>query len=133
VDCDVIQADGGTRTASITGAFICVADALRCAMKNGIIDKMPLTNHLAAVSVGIVGGEPRLDLCYAEDSAADVDMNVVMTGDGRFVEIQGTSEKAPFSMDGLGMLLALADGGIKRLIAVQKEHLGNDSFLNFHK
>ncbi|HUO76965.1 MAG TPA: ribonuclease PH [Thermodesulfovibrionales bacterium] len=133
VDCDVIQADGGTRTASITGAFICVADALRSAMKNGIIDKMPLTNHLAAVSVGIVGGEPRLDLCYAEDSAADVDMNVVMTGDGRFVEIQGTSEKAPFSMDGLGMLLALADGGIKRLIEVQKEHLGNESFLNFHK
>ena len=133
VDCDVIQADGGTRTASITGAFICVADALRSAIKNGIIDKMPLTNHLAAVSVGIVGGEPRLDLCYAEDSAADVDMNVVMTGDGRFVEIQGTSEKAPFSMEGLGMLLALADGGIKRLIAVQKEHLGNVSFLNFHK
>ena len=133
VDCDVIQADGGTRTASITGAFICVADALRSAMKNGIIDKMPLTNHLAAVSVGIVGGEPRLDLCYAEDSAADVDMNVVMTGDGRFVEIQGTSEKAPFSMDGLGMLLALAGGGIKRLIEVQKEHLGNESFLNFHK
>jgi len=133
VDCDVIQADGGTRTASITGAFICVADALRSAIKNGIIDKMPLTNHLAAVSVGIVGGEPRLDLCYAEDSAADVDMNVVMTGDGRFVEIQGTSEKAPFSMEGLGMLLALADGGIKRLIAVQKEHLGNESFLNFHK
>ena len=133
VDCDVIQADGGTRTASITGAFICVADALRSAIKNGIIDKMPLTNHLAAVSVGIVGGEPRLDLCYAEDSAADVDMNVVMTGDGRFVEIQGTSEKAPFSMEGLGMLLALADGGIKRLIAVQKEHLRNESFLNFHK
>ena len=133
VDCDVIQADGGTRTASITGAFICVADALRCAMRKGIIDKMPLTNHLAAVSVGIVGGEPRLDLCYAEDSVADVDMNVVMTGDGRFVEIQGTSEKSPFSMEGLGMLLALADEGIKRLIAVQKEHLGNESFLNFQK
>jgi ribonuclease PH len=83
--------------------------------------------------VGIVGGEPRLDLCYAEDSGADVDMNVVMTGDGRFVEIQGTSEKSPFSMEGLGTLLALADKGIRKLIEVQKEHLGDESFLSFQK
>lgn len=131
IDCDVIQADGGTRTASITGAFICIADALRYAVKNGIIGSMPLTNHLAAVSVGIVSSESRLDLCYAEDSIADVDMNIVMTGSGRFVEIQGTSERSPFSREDLDMLLTLAGEGIKKLISIQKEYLGKDTLFNF--
>ncbi len=124
IDCDVIQADGGTRTASITGAFICMADALDFALKKGIIEKTPLLGHLAAVSVGIVEGEPRLDLCYAEDASADVDMNIVMTDSGRFVEIQGTAEKHPFSREGLDSLLVLAEKGIKELISIQKEHLG---------
>ncbi|HYA32230.1 MAG TPA: ribonuclease PH [Thermodesulfovibrionales bacterium] len=123
IDCDVLQADGGTRTASITGAFICLADALSYAARNGIIDKNPLKGHLAAVSVGIVSGEPRLDLCYAEDSAAEVDMNVVMTESGQFVEVQGTAEKSPFSKKHLGTLLDLAEDGIRKLIALQKEHL----------
>lgn len=124
IDCDVIQADGGTRTASITGAFICMADALGFAVKRGVIEKMPLLGHLAAVSVGIINGEPRLDLCYAEDSSADVDMNIVMTDSGRFVEIQGTAEKQPFSRDNLDALLGLAEKGIKELISIQREHLG---------
>ncbi len=124
IDCDVIQADGGTRTASITGAFICMVDALDFAIRRGIIEKTPLLGHLAAVSVGIVEGEPRLDLCYAEDATADVDMNIVMTDSGRFVEIQGTAERHPFSGEALGSLLVLAEKGIRELIAVQKEHLG---------
>ncbi len=127
IDCDVIQADGGTRTASITGAFICMADALRYAVKKGIIERMPLTGHLAAVSVGIVDGEPRLDLCYSEDSTADVDMNIVMTDSGRFVEVQGTSERAPFSKEDLKALITLAEDGIKKLILIQKEHLNKDT------
>jgi ribonuclease PH len=131
IDCDVIQADGGTRTASITGAFLSMADALTNAIRNGMIEKMPLNNHLAAVSVGIVNGEPRLDLCYAEDSAADVDMNVVMTGSGQFVEIQGTAEKTPFSQTGLEGLLALAEAGIRKLISIQKEHLSKGSLFSF--
>ncbi len=131
IDCDVIQADGGTRTASITGAFICMADALKYAMRNGLIERNPLTNHLAAVSVGIVDGEPRLDLCYTEDSAAEVDMNIVMTGDGRFVEVQGTAERSPFSKGNLETLITLAQEGIKKLISLQKEYLGSDTLYRF--
>lgn len=131
IDCDVIQADGGTRTASITGAFVCLADALSYALKKGIIEKMPITGHLAAVSVGIVEGEPRLDLCYLEDSTADVDMNFVMTDKGRFVEVQGTSERSPFSGDDLKELISLAERGIKKLIVIQKEHLDKDVNFSF--
>ncbi len=121
VDCDVIQADGGTRTASITGAFIALNDALHRAMRNGLIERNPVSDYLAAVSVGIVSGEPRLDLCYAEDSAADADMNVVMTESGKIVEIQGTAETEPFSKEMLDSLLSLAEKGISELIAVQRE------------
>lgn len=131
IDCDVIQADGGTRTASITGAFLCMADALSHAIRNGMIERMPLTNHLAAVSVGIVNGEPLLDLCYAEDAAAEVDMNVVMTGSGQFVEVQGTAEKTPFSKKDLESLLGLAEEGIRELISIQKEHLSKESLFSF--
>ncbi len=121
VDCDVIQADGSTRTASITGAFICLADALRYARKSGLIEKMPIKDYLAAVSVGIVNGEPLLDLTYEEDSMAEVDMNVVMTGSGKFVEVQGTAEGAPFSKKTLDSLIELAADGIKQIIEIQKK------------
>ncbi|MEW6585057.1 MAG: ribonuclease PH [Nitrospirota bacterium] len=121
LDCDVLRADGGTRTASITGAFICLADALRYALRNGLIEKTPLKDYLAAVSVGIIKNEPVLDLCYAEDSIAQVDMNVVMTGSGKFVEIQGTAEGLPFSRDSLDSLLGLAQEGIQQLIGIQKQ------------
>jgi len=121
IDCDVIQADGGTRTASITGAFICLSDALRYALRNGLIEKIPIKDYLAAISVGIVNGEPRLDLCYLEDSIAEVDMNIVMTGNGRFVEIQGTAEGMTFSKATLDSLLMLAEEGIHSLIAMQKK------------
>ena len=131
IDCDVIQADGGTRTASITGAFISVVDALRYALLNGMIDKIPVREYLAAVSVGIIRGEPRLDLCYVEDSAAEVDMNVVMTGSGRFVEIQGTAEGTPFSRKDSENLIDLAEGGIRELVSLQKETLGRDNPLGF--
>jgi ribonuclease PH len=131
IDCDVIQADGGTRTASITGAFICLADALGHAVESGIVSRMPLSSHLAAVSVGIVNGEPRLDLCYAEDSIAEVDMNVVMTGNGQFVEVQGTAEKSPFSKKHLEALLRLAEDGIRKLVSLQREHLGKNALFSF--
>jgi len=121
IDCDVIQADGSTRTVSITGAFICLADALRNAIRNGLIERMPLKDYLAAVSVGVVNGEPVLDLTYAEDSTAEVDMNVVMTGSGDFVEVQGTAEGVPFSKDTLDRLIGLAADGIKKIIGVQKK------------
>ncbi len=123
IDCDVIQADGGTRTAAITGAYIAIADALNYALRNGLIERTPLKDYLAAVSVGIVNGEARLDLCYAEDSAAEVDMNVVMTGDGRFVEVQGTAEGSPFDRSALDSLLDLAEKGIRQLITMQKDAL----------
>lgn len=123
IDCDVIQADGGTRTAAITGAYIALADALNYALRNGLIERTPLKDYLAAVSVGIVNGEARLDLCYAEDSAAEVDMNVVMTGDGRFVEVQGTAEGSPFDRSALDTLLDLAEKGIRQLITMQKDAL----------
>ncbi|MCC6346344.1 MAG: ribonuclease PH [Nitrospirales bacterium] len=121
IDCDVIQADGGTRTASITGAYIALCDAVQYAMKNRAIDKSPLKDCLAAISVGVVEKEPRLDLCYQEDSAAEVDMNVVMTGSGKIVEVQGTAEAEPFSRDLLNAMLSLAEKGISELVALQKE------------
>jgi ribonuclease PH len=120
IDCDVIEADGGTRTAAITGSFICLSDALRYALRNGLIEKTPIKDYLAAVSVGVVKGEPRLDLCYLEDSTAEVDMNVVMTGSGRFVEIQGTAEGMSFTKDTLNTLLKLAEEGISKLVEIQK-------------
>ncbi|MCL4490551.1 MAG: ribonuclease PH [Nitrospirae bacterium] len=120
IDCDVIQADGGTRTASITGAFVAFADAVTYALKNKLIDKNPIKDNLAAISVGLVNNEPRLDLCYAEDSAAEVDMNVVMTGNGKIVEIQGTAETEPFSKDMLNALMSLAEKGVGELTGIQK-------------
>jgi ribonuclease PH len=122
IDCDVIQADGGTRTASITGAFVAVVDALAKIQDNK--EAFPIQDFLAAVSVGIVNGMPMLDICYAEDSMAKVDMNVVMTGDGRFVEVQGTGEQAPFSQEEFNHMLALAKTGVQQLIEIQKEALG---------
>jgi ribonuclease PH len=123
IDCDVVQADGGTRTASITGAYVALVDALRHMKKQGMIERVPVTDHLAAVSVGIVGGKPMLDLCYAEDSTAEVDMNLVMTGKGAIVEVQGTAEGEPFSKAELGKLLSLGEKGIKLLVKKQKEAL----------
>jgi ribonuclease PH len=120
IDCDVIQADGGTRTAAITGAFICLADACAFALKKGIIQKNPLRDYLAAVSVGIVDGQNILDLSYQEDSSAEVDMNIVMTGRGELVEIQGTAETKPFSTETLSELLFLSKEGIARLVSLQK-------------
>jgi ribonuclease PH len=125
VDCDVIEADGGTRTASITGAFIALVDCLRSVQKE-LPDpaRFPLTDSVAAVSVGIADGKPALDLDYAQDVEADVDMNVVMTGSGRFVEIQGTGEEATFGDDDLAALLKLAKAGIRELRELQKKALG---------
>lgn len=125
VDCDVLQADGGTRTASITGAFIALVDCLRSIQKE-LPDpkKFPLTGSVAAISVGMVDGKPALDLDYEQDIDADVDMNVVMTGSGRFIEIQGTGEEATFGDDDLAALLKLAKQGIRELTAIQKKSLG---------
>jgi ribonuclease PH len=123
IDCDVVQADGGTRTASITGSYIALVDALRHMKKKGLIETLPLTDHLAAVSVGIVEGKPMLDLCYAEDSTAEVDMNLVMTGKGKIVEVQGTAEGEPFSKAELAKMLALGEKGINMLIKKQKDVL----------
>ncbi len=125
VDCDVLEADGGTRTASITGAFIAMVDALRSVQKElPNPAKLPLKDSIAAISVGIVAGKPTLDLDYEQDFAAEVDMNVVMTGSGRFVEIQGTGEEATFSESELGALLKLAKSGIAELKELQKKALG---------
>ena len=124
IDCDVIQADGGTRTASITGAYIALVDGLRRARKQGMITTIPVTDYLAAISVGIVGGKPMLDLCYTEDSTAEVDMNLVMTGKGGIVEVQGTAEGEPFSKAELNKLIALGEKGIKALIKRQQDLLG---------
>jgi ribonuclease PH len=123
IDCDVVQADGGTRTASITGAYIALVDALRHVKKQGMIEHVPVLDYLAAVSVGIIDGRPLLDLCYTEDSGAEVDMNLVMTGKGKIVEVQGTAEGEPFSKVELGKLLALGEKGIKALVKKQKEVL----------
>jgi len=124
LDCDVIQADGGTRTASITGAYVALKDAISFALKNKLIDKQPIRDYIAAVSVGMVDGEPRLDLAYAEDSVAEVDMNIVMTGSGKYIEVQGTAETEPFDRKRLDDMLNLAETGIRQLIALQKEVLG---------
>jgi len=120
LDCDVLQADGGTRTASITGAFVAMALAVRRLVDFGSLKSMPVRDYLAATSVGLVGGTPMLDLCYEEDSQADVDMNVVMTGAGRFVEVQATAEHRPFDDAQMAELVALARGGIARLVELQK-------------
>jgi len=124
IDCDVIQADGGTRCASITGAFVALVQALQGLHKKGALKKLPVTDHVAAVSVGKVGDRVLLDLKYEEDSTAHVDMNVVKTGDGRFVEVQGTAEGEPFSDDEMLELLASADKGIRELVELQKKVLG---------
>ena len=124
IDCDVIQADGGTRTAGITGAFVALHDAVTLLRRRGLVTESPVRDFVAAVSVGMVEGTPVLDLDYAEDSTCDTDMNVVMTGSGGFVEVQGTAEGAPFSQAQMDALLVLAQSGIRELIAKQKEALG---------
>ena len=123
VDCDVLQADGGTRTASVTGAYVACRLAVRKLLKSGAVTRDPLGDAVAAVSVGIVEGRPLLDLCYEEDFAASVDLNVVMTGSGKFVEVQGTAEEHPFSGTELNRMLKLAAGGIRELIAAQDKAL----------
>jgi ribonuclease PH len=124
IDCDVIQADGGTRTAAITGAFVALHDAVGWLLKKKLLSSSPIRDHVAAVSVGMSGGAPLLDLDYAEDSGCDCDMNVVMTGAGRFVEVQGTAEGEAFSRNELDALLGLAQAGISQLIQHQKRALG---------
>jgi ribonuclease PH len=126
IDCDVLQADGGTRTASITGGLIALVDAVNSVFRGVPVADYPLTSSLAAISVGIVDGSPSLDLDYQRDSQADVDMNVVMTGAGRFIEIQGTGEEATFDDDQLASLLKLAKQGIVDLTRIQREALGAD-------
>ena len=121
VDCDVLQADGGTRTASITGAFVALSLALRRLVEFGALKSMPLRDSVAATSVGLVRGVPMLDLCYEEDSQADVDMNVVMTGAGKFLEVQATAEHSAFDDDQMARLIALARAGIGQLIEIQKK------------
>jgi ribonuclease PH len=123
IDCDVIQADGGTRTASITGAFVAAYDALRWLRARGMIEKLPVLDFVAAVSVGVFQGVPLLDLDYLEDSACETDMNVVMTGAGGFVEVQGTAEGKPFTREQMDTLLELARQGITSLVAAQKRAL----------
>lgn len=123
IDCDVLQADGGTRTASITGAYVALADAIQFLLQKGSLKESPLQDSLAAVSVGKVDGVPILDLAYPEDSRAEVDMNVVMTGAGKFVEIQGTAEEVPFDRSELDRFLALAEKGIRELMNEQKAAL----------
>jgi len=124
IDCDVIQADGGTRTAAITGAFVAMVLAFQRLKETEQLRSIPVNDYVAATSVGIVGGMPLLDLAYEEDSKADVDMNIVKTGDGRFIELQGTAETEPFDRDALSGLLSLADAGIEQLIAKQRDIVG---------
>lgn len=124
IDCDVIQADGGTRTASITGAYIALIDALGKSLKSGKINSIPVTNYVAAISVGIKDGEVILDLNYAEDSTCQVDMNIIMTENGQLVEIQGTGEESPFTKEQLLEMLELGEQGIKELIGMQRQVLG---------
>ena len=124
LDCDVLQADGGTRTAAITGAFVALADALYFLYREGKIEKLPLTDYVAAISVGQLGGDILLDLSYEEDSKADVDMNIVMTGKGKLVEIQGTAEKKPFTRQALNKFLEVGGAGIQTLVLKQQESLG---------
>jgi ribonuclease PH len=125
IDCDVLQADGGTRTASITGGFVALVLALQRMRETGVIKSLPVQDHVAATSVGVVGGLPMLDLAYDEDSRADVDMNIVKTGDGRFIEVQGTAEGPPFERQALDDLMALADRGIRDLVALQRDVVGD--------
>ena len=120
LDCDVLQADGGTRTAAITGAYIALSAAIRQLVKFGALKKSPIRDFVAATSVGLIRGTPMLDLCYEEDSQADVDMNVVMTGSGKFVELQATAEKTAFDDAQMSEMLALARSGIEQLVAIQK-------------
>ena len=129
LDCDVLQADGGTRTASITGAYVALALACRNLVRAGKLAAVPLSGEVAAVSVGVVDGVPLLDVKYDEDSRAHVDMNVVCTGDGRFVEIQGTAEGEPFSREEMDQLLALGRKGLDALFAAQREAIGRDAAL----
>jgi ribonuclease PH len=124
LDCDVIQADGGTRTASITGAYVALVLALQQLRERDVLRTMPVSDFVAATSVGIVDGEPLLDLAYTEDSQADVDMNVVKTGGGLYIELQGTAEALPFGREALNRLLDLADTGIRQLIALQRGLVG---------
>jgi ribonuclease PH len=128
IDCDVIQADGGTRTASITGAFVALVLALQKLREADSLKSMPISDYVAATSVGIIDGTMMLDLAYDEDSRAEVDMNIIKTGNGRFIEVQGTAEGKPFDRDSLDGLIDLAGAGITALIALQREHVG--SFLN---
>jgi ribonuclease PH len=125
IDCDVIQADGGTRTASITGAFVALALAMETLRSRDVLRTIPLTDSVAAISVGIVDGEALLDLAYEDDSRAEVDMNIVKTGDGRFIEVQGTAEGLPFGREALDSLLALADEGIRQLSDKQRAIVGH--------
>lgn len=125
LDCDVIQADGGTRTASITGAFVALSLAVHRMREQDMIRTMPIVDYVAATSVGIVEGMPMLDLAYVEDSKADVDMNVIKTGAGLYIELQGTAEAMPFGREALNRLLDLADTGIRQLIALQRGLVGN--------
>ena len=125
LDCDVIQADGGTRTASITGAFVALALAVQKMREQDMLRTMPIVDYVAATSVGIVEGMPMLDLAYIEDSKADVDMNVIKTGAGLYIELQGTAEAMPFGREALNRLLDLADTGIRQLIALQRGLVGN--------
>ena len=122
IDADVIQGDGGTRTAAITGSFIALAEAVEKLRKGGILASSPLKDYVAAVSVGIVDAKPALDLCYQEDSKAEVDMNVVMTGSGKFVEVQGTAEGEPYSKKEMDGLLVLAAEGIREIVEIQKKY-----------
>jgi len=125
IDCDVIQADGGTRTASITGGFVALIDLFRKLRERGVIERIPVSNYVSAVSVGIVNDQLLLDLDYEEDSRAEVDMNVIMTGNGLFIEVQGTAEKIPFSRERLNAMTQLAEEGIQKLIRKQVEILGD--------
>lgn len=124
LDCDVLQADGGTRCASITGSFVALVDVLRHLRRQGVLADVPVTDFVAAASVGMVKGRPVLDLNYTEDASADVDMNVVMTGHGAFIELQGTAERRPFSQADLQQLLRFARRGIRQLLALQRRALG---------
>jgi ribonuclease PH len=125
LDCDVLQADGGTRTASITGAFVAAQDAVNKLIAAGKISESPITQGIAAISVGMLGDLPLLDLEYTEDSTCDTDMNVVMTSAGHYVEVQGTAEGLPFTRDQMNALLALAEKGVRELIAMQQEALAS--------
>ncbi len=124
IDCDVLQADGGTRTASITGAYVALVDAVNLLLRRKLIESSPILDSVAAVSAGLVGGKPLLDLCYEEDKVAEVDFNVVQTGGGRYVEIQGAAEAGTFTQTQMNRLLAAASRGIRRLHKIQQQSLG---------